>query len=37
VTWLGKDEGGTAVASGVYFCKVQFGPKAAIQKMILLR
>jgi len=37
VTWLGKDEGGTAVASGVYFCRVQFGPKAAIQKMILLR
>ncbi|MBN1505096.1 MAG: T9SS type A sorting domain-containing protein, partial [Candidatus Eisenbacteria bacterium] len=37
VTWLGKDEGGTAVASGVYFCRVQFGAKAAIQKMILLR
>ena len=37
VTWLGKDEGGTAVASGVYFCRVQFGPKATVQKMILLR
>jgi hypothetical protein len=37
VTWLGKDDGGTAVASGVYFCKVQYGPKAAVQKMILLR
>jgi hypothetical protein len=37
VNWYGKDEGGTIVASGVYFCRVQFGNKADIKKMILLK
>jgi len=37
VNWYGKDEGGNLVASGVYFCRVQFGNKAEIKKMILLK
>ncbi len=37
VTWLGKDANGVEVASGVYFCRVQFGDEAAVQKMIMLK
>jgi hypothetical protein len=37
VTWYGKDSAGTLVASGVYFCRVQFGNKADVKKMILLK
>jgi hypothetical protein len=35
--WFGRDESGTPVASGVYFCRVQFGEEEDFQKLILLR
>jgi hypothetical protein len=37
VVWYGEDTTGNSVASGVYFCRVQFGNKADVKKMILLR
>jgi hypothetical protein len=37
VRWFGKDIQGRPVASGVYFCRVQFGEDADVQKMILLK
>jgi hypothetical protein len=37
VVWYGKDTAGNSVASGVYFCRVQFADKSAIKKMILLK
>ncbi|KPJ60644.1 MAG: hypothetical protein AMJ46_05100 [Latescibacteria bacterium DG_63] len=37
VVWYGKDIQGRPVASGVYFCRVQFGDETDVQKMILLK
>ncbi|MBN1885775.1 MAG: T9SS type A sorting domain-containing protein [Candidatus Krumholzibacteriota bacterium] len=37
VAWDGTDAGGNALASGVYFCKLLVGDRAASRKMILLR
>jgi hypothetical protein len=37
VAWNGNDNYGRPVASGVYFCKVQFEDEADVQKMILLK
>jgi hypothetical protein len=37
VSWYGKDSYGRPVASGVYFCRVQYEDEADVQKMILLR
>jgi hypothetical protein len=37
VVWYGKDIQGRQVASGVYFCRVQFGDDADVQKLMLLK
>jgi hypothetical protein len=37
VTWDGKRDDGTAVASGVYFYRIETGGLTAARKMVLLR
>ncbi len=37
VVWDGRDEGGTEVKNGVYFCTFQNGEKQAVKKLVLLR
>ena len=37
VIWYGKDSAGTVVASGVYFCRVQFADKADVKKLLMLK
>jgi hypothetical protein len=37
VVWNGKDSQGSAVPSGVYFCRIQFGSDVYLRKMMLLR
>jgi hypothetical protein len=37
VTWDGKDAGGTAVSSGVYFCRLTAGKRTVTKKMVLLK
>jgi transglutaminase-like putative cysteine protease len=35
--WHGQDDGGSPVASGVYFCKIQAGEKVEARQLLLLR
>ena len=35
--WFGQDGQGKPAASGVYFCKVQFGTESAVKKLLLLK
>jgi hypothetical protein len=35
--WDGTDESGAAVASGVYFCRLDAGPLTHTRKMVLLK
>jgi|GEM_PF-3128721 len=35
--WNGKDDSGTAVSSGLYFCRMQAGEFTATRKMVLMR
>jgi len=35
--WFGQDGQGKPVASGVYFCRVQFGTHSAVKKLLLLK
>ena len=37
LTWDGRDDGGQAVPSGLYFYKLEFGDRSAVRKMLLLR
>ena len=37
VTWDGRDDGGTTVASGVYFYRMTAGRFAQTRKMVLLK
>ncbi|MCK6558373.1 S8 family serine peptidase [candidate division KSB1 bacterium] len=37
VRWNGRDEGGNAVSTGVYFCKIIAGNWVASQKLLLLQ
>ena len=37
VQWDGRDEAGHAVASGVYFCRLEVAGQTAVEKMVLLR
>jgi flagellar hook assembly protein FlgD len=37
LTWDGRDDRGRSVASGVYFIRLDAGPRTAIQKAILTR
>ena len=37
LAWDGRDDAGTAAASGVYFCRVQFGDQSRTIKMALMR
>ena len=37
VTWDGRNQAGDAVASGVYFYRIQAGPDVVSRKMVLLR
>jgi flagellar hook assembly protein FlgD len=37
VTWDGRDAGGGAVASGLYFCRLEAGDFVQTKKMLLLR
>lgn len=36
-TWDGRDEDGRAVASGVYFCRVQVGDESAARRIVVMR
>jgi flagellar hook assembly protein FlgD len=36
-TWDGKNDRGTRVAAGIYFYKLQHGPKTMTKKMVLFR
>lgn len=35
--WQGQDDGGSPVASGVYFCKIRAGNEVEARKLLLLR
>jgi flagellar hook assembly protein FlgD len=37
LTWDGRDEHGSQVANGVYFCELRAGTNASRQRMVLLR
>ncbi len=37
VQWNGRDVGGRAVSSGIYFCRLTFGKESIKRKMVLLR
>jgi hypothetical protein len=37
VVWDGRDAGGNAVGSGMYFCRLETGQMALVQKMLLLK
>jgi len=37
LSWDGKDEHGNAVASGVYFLRMQSGRDAQTRKMVLIK
>ncbi len=37
VTWNGKDESGSQLPSGIYFCRLRAGDATATRKMILIR
>ncbi|MBN2354567.1 T9SS type A sorting domain-containing protein, partial [candidate division KSB1 bacterium] len=37
VSWDGRNEGGEAVASGVYFCKMEAGAFIAVRRMVVVR
>jgi len=37
IEWNGRDAGGRAVASGVYFYRLTVGKQTSSKKMILLR
>ena len=37
VVWDGTDDAGTAVASGIYFCRMQAGGKILVHRMALMR
>ncbi|MCK4597227.1 T9SS type A sorting domain-containing protein, partial [bacterium] len=37
VSWDGRDEAERAVASGIYFCRLQAGEFSAVKKMIYLK
>ncbi|KPL04330.1 MAG: hypothetical protein AMJ90_01105 [candidate division Zixibacteria bacterium SM23_73_2] len=37
ITWHGKNTFGEDVASGIYFCQLNFGEKSATNKMVLLK
>jgi flagellar hook assembly protein FlgD len=36
-TWDSRDEGGRAVAGGVYFCRLQAGEFTQVRKLLLLK
>ncbi|MCB1150636.1 T9SS type A sorting domain-containing protein, partial [bacterium] len=36
-TWDGRDDGGTARASGVYFARVKVGEETRVEKLALIR
>jgi hypothetical protein len=37
LTWDGQDQGGAAVASGVYFCRLRAGEHLQVRRMLYLR
>jgi flagellar hook assembly protein FlgD len=37
VQWNGRDIGGRAVSSGIYFCRLTFGKESIKRKMVLLK
>jgi hypothetical protein len=37
VDWDGTDNGGKAVASGVYFCRLAAGATVEVRKLVLLK
>jgi flagellar hook assembly protein FlgD len=37
VTWDGKDESGRAVASGIYFSRLETGSIALVKKMLMMK
>jgi hypothetical protein len=37
VRWDGTDEGGSPVASGIYFCRLEAGDSRDVRKMVLLK
>jgi flagellar hook assembly protein FlgD len=37
IVWDGRDNFGTNVASGVYFCQVKFSGKAISKKLLLIK
>jgi hypothetical protein len=36
-TWDGRDDSGSQVCAGIYFCKLQVGNRGALRRMILIR
>jgi hypothetical protein len=37
ITWDGKDDSGTEVASGIYFCKLCYGKEQLTRKLLLMK
>ena len=37
VKWDGRDDQGTSVSSGIYFCKLVAGSDTQVRKMMLLK